>query len=183
MFKKKNVSLYPEWDDNEDKSFVNIIARYHIPILCAMCLAIILLSGYITLPKQETVPANYIKSGVYTEPIKVKGDFGRKAYTEMKKWCRYYRVPEEIVLAIIYSESRFQSWRVNDLTGCFGYMQLSPKYFDEGGRMKNIHDGIKFLSDCYEKYHRWDSAIAFYAGGSNMAYGYANRILWLSRKF
>ena len=45
--------------------------------------------------------------------------------------CIIKCIPLHIALNIIHNESRFDSTAVNPKTGCWGYMGLSPKYFDE----------------------------------------------------
>ena len=98
-----------------------------------------------------------------------------------------YGVPEEIVYAVILTESRFQRDAVSRAGAC-GLMQLMPAtyeavayeldripdeimIFDPG---TNICCGVYLLSKLYEKYGCWETAFAAYNAGE------AAVDLWLS---
>lgn len=89
-----------------------------------------------------------------------------------------YGVPEEIVYAVILTESRFQRDAVSRAGAC-GLMQLMPAtyeavayeleripdeimIFDPG---TNICCGVYLLSKLYEKYGCWETAFAAYNAG------------------
>ena len=90
-----------------------------------------------------------------------------------------YGVPEELVYAVIRSESDFESGAVSS-AGAVGLMQLMPDTFRwltdeilfehmEQGMLydpeTNIRYGTYYLSYLYDRYGRWDLAIAAYNGG------------------
>ena len=90
-----------------------------------------------------------------------------------------YGVPETLVYAVIRTESDFESGAVSG-AGAVGLMQLMPSTFKwltddmlfehlESGMLydpeTNIRYGTYCLSYLYDRYGRWDLALAAYNGG------------------
>ena len=97
----------------------------------------------------------------------------------VEKYSAEYDVPEEIVWAVIKTESGFDSSAVSS-AGAVGLMQLTEATFNEIStqRLKegltagmrydpdtNIRYGTYYLSYLYQRYGNWDAALAAYNGG------------------
>lgn len=48
----------------------------------------------------------------------------------VREWCEGLDIDERLIYGIIYAESGFDQDAINPETGCFGYMQLNPQWFD-----------------------------------------------------
>ena len=94
-------------------------------------------------------------------------------------YAEKYGVPETLVYAVIRTESDFESGAVSG-AGAVGLMQLMPSTFKwltddmlfehlESGMLydpeTNIRYGTYYLSLLYDRYGRWDLALAAYNGG------------------
>ena len=94
-------------------------------------------------------------------------------------YAEAYGVPETLVYAVIRTESDFESGAVSG-AGAIGLMQLMPSTFQwltddklfehlEDGMLydpeTNIRYGTYYLSLLYDRYGRWDLALAAYNGG------------------
>ena len=94
-------------------------------------------------------------------------------------YAEKYGVPETLVYAVIRTESDFESGAVSG-AGAVGLMQLMPSTFKwltddmlfehlESGMLydpeTNIRYGTYCLSYLYDRYGRWDLALAAYNGG------------------
>ena len=95
------------------------------------------------------------------------------------KYSSEYNVPEELIWAIIKTESGFDS-SAESSVGAVGLMQLMPETFSEIStyRLKegldlgmrydpetNIRYGTYYLAYLYDRYGNWDVAIAAYNAG------------------
>lgn len=96
--------------------------------------------------------------------------------------CKYsseYGVPEELVWAVIKTESNFKASAVSGV-GAVGLMQLMPDTFNEITNFRlnerldagmrydpetNIRYGTYYLSYLYARYGNWSTAIAAYNAG------------------
>lgn len=110
--------------------------------------------------------------------------FEKRAYpkdfdTYVEASAERYGVPEELVYAVIRTESGFDSGAVSS-AGAVGLMQLMPETFrwltdemlfehlDDGmlyDPETNIRYGTYYLSYLYDRYGDWNTAIAAYNGG------------------
>ena len=112
-----------------------------------------------------------IEYAVYPKPDEYVG------YIE--KYSVEYSVPEELIWAVVKTESGFDSSAVSDV-GAVGLMQLMPDTFEEitTYRLKegldigmrydpetNIRYGTYYLSYLYGQYGDWDKVIAAYNWG------------------
>ena len=94
-------------------------------------------------------------------------------------YAEKYGVPEELVYAVIRTESDFNSGAVSS-AGAVGLMQLMPDTFKwltdeilfdhlESGMLydpeTNVRYGIYYLSYLYDRYGDWKLALAAYNGG------------------
>ena len=87
-----------------------------------------------------------------------------------------YGVPEEIIYAVIKTESDFDKNAVSE-AGAYGLMQLMPETFtDMSGRKnphviiltdpsQNVDAGTKYLAYLYERYENWETVFAAYNAG------------------
>ena len=81
--------------------------------------------------------------------------------------CEEHRVPLYLALAVIEQESRFQADALNESTGCYGLMQLNPRYFPSGlTPAENIEAGVAWLGELLDKYDRDEphALTAYYYG-------------------
>lgn len=94
-------------------------------------------------------------------------------------YAERYGVPEELVFAVIRTESDFDSGAVSG-AGAVGLMQIMPSTFEwltdeilfdhlESGMLydpeTNVRYGTYYLSYLYDRYGDWDLALAAYNGG------------------
>ena len=108
-----------------------------------------------------------------------KSAYPREYAEYVTVYAEKYGVPEELVYAVIRTESDFESGAVSG-AGAVGLMQLMPSTFKwltddmlfehlESGMLydpeTNIRYGTYCLSYLYDRYGRWDLAIAAYNGG------------------
>lgn len=122
--------------------------------------------------KDKGVIKNYDKELVYSKiPLK------KKTIDSLIESCNKYKVPLEIALGLIETESNFNP---NSRSGsCYGLCQLHGKYFPTGlSPEDNIKYGLKQLSSNYKKYKTWKKALnAYNAGHVTGNYTYANKVL------
>ena len=112
-----------------------------------------------------------IEKAIYPKPD------GYVEYVET--YSKQFAVPEELIWAVIKTESGFDSSAESD-RGAVGLMQLMPETFNEitTYRLKegldagmrydpetNIRYGTYYLSYLYERYGDWDKVIAAYNWG------------------
>ena len=76
-------------------------------------------------------------------------------------------IPEHIPFNLIMKESCFDS---NSLSpdGCFGYMQLNPKYFKPCNSNENIRQRLTFLKEQYDRLGSWEKAVIYYNSGNKI---------------
>lgn len=97
----------------------------------------------------------------------------------VSKYALEYGVPEDLVWAVIKTESDFDPSAVS-VDGAIGLMQMLPKTFTwlsndilrdyyENGMLyhpdTNIKYGTYYLSRLYKQFGDWDTAVAAYNGG------------------
>ena len=108
-----------------------------------------------------------------------KSAYPREYAEYVTVYAEKYGVPEELVYAVIRTESDFDSGAVSPV-GAVGLMQLMPSTFEwltddmlfehlENGMLydpeTNIRYGTYCLSYLYDRYGNWETAIAAYNGG------------------
>lgn len=99
--------------------------------------------------------------------------------TYVKKYSEKFYVPEEIVWAVIKTESNFNASAVSN-KGAVGLMQLIEPTFEDISNLRlkeglpsgmrydpetSIRYGTYYLSYLYDRYGDWDTVIAAYNGG------------------
>jgi len=99
--------------------------------------------------------------------------------TFIEKYSREYGVPEDLIYAVIKTESDFNSSAVSS-KGAVGLMQMMPATFVwlsddmlrehlDAGMLydpeTNIRYGTYYLSRLYNKFGDWNTALAAYNGG------------------
>lgn len=88
-----------------------------------------------------------------------------------------YGVPEDVMLAVIQTESGFKPNAVSP-TGVKGLMQVTQDTYkglgftgDRADPTNSINAGAKLLSQLYSQYGNWDDAFAAYNGGGDAVKG------------
>lgn len=76
-------------------------------------------------------------------------------------------IPEHIAFNLLFKESCFDSTVVSR-EGCYGYMQLHPKYFNAIGNKDNLQQGFVFLKKQFLEFGTWEKALIYYNSGNNM---------------
>jgi len=99
--------------------------------------------------------------------------------------CERYNVPYHLALGLIETESRFDTEAVNKKSGCFGLMQLNPRYFQSGlSPAENIEAGIGYLGSLLERYDDTAAALTAYHDGRDTGRrGYANTVLAAAQRW
>ena len=112
-----------------------------------------------------------IEYAIYKKPTEYQG--------YVTSYSIEYGVPENLVYAVIKTESGFDSSAVSD-AGAIGLMQMMPDTFTwltndilrdrlAQGMLydpeTSIKYGVYYLSSLYSKYNNWDTALAAYNAG------------------
>jgi soluble lytic murein transglycosylase-like protein len=102
-------------------------------------------------------------------------------------------VPPEIALAVATQESNLCHWAPNGnvlrgAAGEYGVMQLMPATasslgVDPTDVDQNIHGGVKFLRQLYDKYGDWGLAVQHYNGSGPAAQTYAQKVLAIADRY
>lgn len=86
--------------------------------------------------------------------------------------AEYYGIPERIAVRLVYRESWFDSVATSPV-GAFGYCQIMPSTWNEiscklnisHSSNNNIEAGMYYLKEQYDRFKRWDLALAAYNSG------------------
>ncbi|MDQ6963664.1 MAG: transglycosylase SLT domain-containing protein, partial [Mariprofundales bacterium] len=112
---------------------------------------------------------------------------------EIARWlmiyCRHFRIPPDVALAIIYVESSFDRFAVS-VAGAQGLMQVMPFWRDKIGTADdnlfnvevNIRYGCAILRHYLDRYRTLDVALSAY-NGSIGSQRYARRVRAAMRRF
>lgn len=132
--------------------------------------------GNLDLAGQLLGEAYRAKSGIggpeakLGQPIKVPAQ-AQQYMPLVNEAAETYKVPANIVLAVMATESGFEAGAVSE-TGVLGLMQVTQKTYealgftgDRADPRNSILAGTKLLGQLYEKYGNWDEALADYNGG------------------
>ena len=102
-------------------------------------------------------------------------------------------VPPEIALAVATQESGMCHWGpsgnvLRGKAGEYGVMQLMPQTaatlgVDPTDVNDNIHGGVKYLSQLYDRYGDWTLAVQHYNGTGPATQAYATRVLAIARGY
>jgi hypothetical protein len=102
-------------------------------------------------------------------------------------------VPPEIALAVATQESGLCHWGpgggvLRGKAGEYGVMQLMPATasrlgVDPTDVNQNIHGGVKYLSQLYDRFGDWALAVQHYNGNGPAAQSYAVRVMAIARGF
>ena len=131
-------------------------------VACVLAVVLLAVTALFALP--------YIKKMIY--PM---------FYEEyIRKYSSEFNVPQELVCAVIYTESRFDK-EAESAVGAKGLMQLMPETHgwiakrlkEETGESQiknpeiNIKYGTYYLSYLYERFEDWNTVVAAYNAGPN----------------
>lgn len=102
-------------------------------------------------------------------------------------------VPPEIALAVATQESKLCHWNPDGsvkrgAAGEYGVMQLLPATaaalgVDPEDMDQNIHGGVKYLRQLYDKYRDWTLAVQHYNGSGPRAQAYALKVLAIANRY
>jgi len=102
-------------------------------------------------------------------------------------------VPPEIALAVATQESGLCHWGpgggvLRGKAGEYGVMQLMPATaatlgVDPTDVNQNIHGGVKYLRELYDRYGDWALAVQHYNGNGPAAQSYSARVMAIARGF
>jgi soluble lytic murein transglycosylase-like protein len=102
-------------------------------------------------------------------------------------------VPPEIALAVATQESGLCHWApsgnvLRGKAGEYGVMQLMPATaaalgVDPTDVNDNIHGGVKYLRQIYDRYGDWTLAVQRYNGSGPAAQRYATRVMAIARGY
>lgn len=102
-------------------------------------------------------------------------------------------VPPEIALAVATQESGLCHWGpgggvLRGKAGEYGVMQLMPATasvlgVDPTDVNQNIHGGVKYLSQLYDRFGDWSLAVQHYNGNGPAAQSYSARVMAIARGF
>ena len=148
------------------RSTRNVRGKSNIGLVILIALVISIAFGFIF-----DFTVTQIEYAIYPQP---------KEYAAyVQKYSEKFGVPEEIVWAVIKTESGFDPSAVSSV-GAVGLMQLTEPTFKEisSQRLKeglepgmrydpetNIRYGTYYLSYLHARYKSWDAALAAYNGG------------------
>ena len=140
--------------------------KHNYALVVVIVLAISIALGFLA-----DLALTKIEQAIYPKP---------QEYTDfVKKYAHEYNVSEELVYAVIKTESGFDSSAVS-IKGAIGLMQMMPSTFEwltndimrehlDRGMLydpeTNIKYGTYYLSRLYNRFGDWDTAIAAYNGG------------------
>jgi hypothetical protein len=102
-------------------------------------------------------------------------------------------VPPEIALAVATQESGLCHWGpsggvLRGKAGEYGVMQLMPATasalgVDPTDVNQNIHGGVKYLRQLYDRFGDWALAVQHYNGNGPAAQSYSARVMAIARGF
>lgn len=102
-------------------------------------------------------------------------------------------VPPEIALAVATQESGLCHWGpsgnvLRGKAGEYGVMQLMPATaaalgVDPTDVNDNVHGGVKYLSQLYNRFGDWALAVQHYNGNGPAAQNYSARVMAIARGF
>src|SRR6266481_829539 len=102
-------------------------------------------------------------------------------------------VPPAIALAVATQETRICHWRadgtvIRGSAGEYGVFQLLPSTaaalgVDPTDVDQNIHGGVLFLSQLFDRYSDWGLAVQHYNGSGPAARAYAQQVLAIARNY
>lgn len=112
---------------------------------------------------------------------------------EIARWllvyCRHYRIPPDVALAVMYVESGFDRFAVS-AAGAQGLMQVMPFWREQFGEPEanlfdvdvNIRFGCAIIRHYLDRYQSLDAALAAY-NGSIGSRNYIRRVHAAMRRF
>ncbi|HEV3041869.1 MAG TPA: transglycosylase SLT domain-containing protein [Candidatus Angelobacter sp.] len=101
-------------------------------------------------------------------------------------------VPPEIAIAVASRESSMCHWNADGVkrgkAGEYGVMQLMPATaaalgVDPEDVNDNIHGGVKYLRQLYDRFHDWSLAVEHYNGSGPAARQYSAAVMAMAGKF
>lgn len=141
--------------------------RRKAAVICTLALILLAISAFFLIPQ-------------------IKQYFYPREYSEyVTEYSDEYNVPEPLIYAVIYTESKFDQNAVSS-AGAVGLMQLMPDTMDWLSRLKgesaptgdiadpktNIKYGTYYLSYLYDRFGNWETAIAAYNAGHGRVGGW-----------
>ena len=127
------------------------------------------------LPTPDPSPAPEPDKPAYDPAVPLAADL----QVILREACEENGVELALALGVIEVESDFQLDAVNQKSGCYGPMQLNPRYFPADlPPGKNIRVGVEYLGQLLARYDTVEAVLTAYnAGHDTGARGYANTVL------
>lgn len=125
-------------------------------------------------PDPEPEPSEEIPMYIYDPAIPLDAEL----QAAMREACAEFDVPVSLALGLVEVESCFMVDTVSD-QGCFGLMQLNPKYFPADlSPADNLREGVGYLGRLLGQYGDTAAALTAYnAGYDTGRRAYANAVL------
>lgn len=126
-------------------------------------------------PTPDPLPAPEPDKPAYGPAVPLAADL----QVILREACEENGVELALALGVIEVESDFQLDAVNQKSGCYGPMQLNPRYFPADlPPGENIRIGVEYLGRLLAQYDTVQAALTAYnAGYDTGARGYANAVL------
>ena len=136
-------------------------------------------------PKYIEVEIPAIKPDFYDEAVELRHSSlstSKLRHLLVYTWglCEEYRVPYDVVKAVIHTESSWKHKAVSK-SGAIGLMQVKPSTsfaeFDTPGSelydpYVNVTVGIKYLARLHERFKDWNTTLTAYSHGPTATVGF-----------
>lgn len=124
--------------------------------------------------EDEKITAALEAAGYYRADVPLSCELQDALHTA----CARYGVDYALALGLIEVESGFDPTAVSP-HGCYGLMQLSPRYFPAGlGPEENIEAGVAYLAEQISKYGGAEAGLTAYNAGTDTGgRAYASAVL------
>ena len=138
-------------------------------------------------PKYIEVEIPAIKPDFYDEAVELKHSSlgtSKLRHLLVYTWglCEEYRVPYDVVKAVIHTESSWKHKAVSK-SGAIGLMQVKPstsfaEFETPGSELYdpyvNITVGVKYLARLHERFKDWNTTLTAYSHGPTATVGFAD---------
>lgn len=119
-------------------------------------------AGVTTIINKPTINYNELRT-----VFKIPDKFINTQIDTVIEISKRMEIPRHISFNLIFKESCFDS-TVTSPVGCYGYMQLHPRYFTTSTSYDNILQGLNFLKEQHDRFGNWDKALTYYNSGESM---------------
>ena len=138
-------------------------------------------------PKYVEVEIPAIRPNFHDEALELKhSSLGKSKLRHLLLYtwglCEEYRVPYDVVKAVIHTESSWKHKAVSK-SGAIGLMQVKPttslaEFNTPGPQLYdpyvNITVGVKYLARLHERFRDWNTTLTAYSHGPTATIGFAD---------